>query len=108
MNWNRGRSCSRRSRTRSGEMLRPQPTTWNRGRSCNGRNRQIGERADYVLVFSGSPAAAAAGPPGQALGYAAPFCRLNALWLGILRVIRTSSRSSTSSSNRASHSTATQ
>ena len=67
-----------------------------------------GERADYVLVFSGSPAAAAAGPPGQALGYDAPSCRLNALRFGILSVIRTSSRSSTCSSNRASHSTATQ
>jgi len=67
-----------------------------------------GERVDCVRVFSGSPAAATAGPPGQALGYAAPSCRLNALWFGILSLIRTSSRNITSSSNRASHSTATQ
>ena len=44
--------------------------------------------------------------PGQALGYAAPSCGLNALWFGVLSVIRTSSCSSSCSSNRASHSTA--
>ena len=36
MNWNRGKSCSRRSRDQ--EMLRPRQATWNRGRSCSGRN----------------------------------------------------------------------
>ena len=56
------------------------------------------ERVDYPCVFS------------RSAKHWAPSCGLNALWFGVLSVIRTSSCSSScsssSSSNRASHSTA--
>ena len=84
----------------------PHPVTWKSGRAGSGRNctnrRACGIRTRIQRV----PRRHRRRAPWP-LGYAAPFCRLNALWFGILSVIRTSSRSSTCSSNRASHSTAT-
>ena len=84
----------------------PHQVTWKSGRAGSGRNctnrRACGIRTRIQRV----PRRRRRRAPWP-LGYAAPFCRLNASRFGILSIIRTSSRSSTCSSNRASHSTAT-
>ena len=84
----------------------PHPVTWKSGRAGSGRNCTNRRACGIRTRFQRVPRRHRRRAPWP-LGYAAPFCRLNASWFGILSIIRTSSRSSTCSSNRASHSTAT-